>query len=330
MSGMAVARRQVLALVAGAVSVVPATTRTAAQLPARQIRLVVPFPPGGPTDAAARIVAEALRSSDGPPVLVENKAGAAGTIGARQVRDAPPDGRTLLIGNNQTHATAPFLIKDAGYDPVDDFTPIGAIGSFAHVLVVRKDLAATTFAELAALAEAKPGRVTYGSTGVGSGSHLAMEMLAARASLQLQHVPYQGAAQMVGDIAAGRLDASLAILPSVLPLVEAGAMRALVVAGAERVPALDRVPTLSEMGLGGAESESWLALFGPKGMPDERVRRIEEMLARNDRGGIEMGRRLRALGIEPVRRPAEHFRVYHRSEIDRWRRTIETLGLKPQ
>lgn len=325
---MQLTRRTALAITS-ALALDPASARAQTAPAARQVRLVVPFPPGGPTDAAGRLVGEGLREGDGPAAIVENKPGGAGTIGARLVRDAAPDGTTVVLGNNQTHATAPFLIKDAGYDPVADFTPIGAVGAFPHVLVVRTDLGAGTLAELIALAKARPGALNYGSTGIGSGSHLAMELLSARAGLRLQHVPYQGAAQMAGDIAAKRLDLSLAILPSVLPQIAAGGMTALAVASARRLGRLADVPTLKEAGVEGAESESWLALFGPKGVPAARVAALQAQLAAR-LGQADVQQRLAGLGITVSEARPAHLAETHPREVQRWREIIQSLGLKPE
>lgn len=327
-------RRHALGVLAGSVGGVSALVRStradaqATQSP-RQLRLVVPFPPGGPTDAAARIVAEALRSSEGAAVVVENKPGGAGTIGTRFVRDAAPDGYTLVLGNNQTHATAPYLIKDAGYDPVADFTPIAGIGSFPHVLVVRADHPAKHAVELVAAAKTAPGKVTYGSTGSGSGSHLAMELFASVAGVRLLHVPYQGAAQMVADLVAGRIDSASAILPSVSSLIEAGSVRAVAVATPTRLRQWQSIPTLAELGFRDCEAESWIALFGPRGVPAARSSALQRALDEHLFGHTQREQHLQRLGIDVRPKPSDLLAEYQQKEIARWRQVIEAIGLSP-
>jgi len=261
--------------------------------------------------------------------VVENKPGAAGTIGARHVLQAPADGATWLVGNNQTHATAPFLIRDAGYDPRADFIGVAGLVDMHHVLVVRNDLGLGDVAALIGKARAAPAKLNYGSTGVGSGSHLAMEMLAAKAGIKMQHVPFQGAAQMAGEIAAGRLDLALAVLPTVAGPIASAQMRALAVAGRDRAPQLPSVPTLSEAGLAGAEAESWLALFARAGTPSAAIARMSaivgEALARP-----EVRARIEKLGLSVRFRSAAELTVFQSSEIARWGEVIRAAGLQAE
>lgn len=298
-------------------------------LPAGTLRIVVPFPAGGPTDALARIIADELKDDLQRPVIVENKPGAAGAIGTRYVLQGPADGSAWLVGNIQTHATAPFLIKDAGYDPVADFQPVTGLVDMHHVLIVRKDLGAASVAALIERAKAEPGKLNFGSTGIGSGSHLSMELFMARTGTRMQHVPFQGAAQMAGEIAAGRLDLALAVLPTVTAPIESGQVTALAVAGAERAPQLPNVPTLSEAGVMAAQAESWLALFAParvaKPLADDIGKRIQTRLARP-----EVRARIEKLGLTVSPRTSETFRAFQQGEIKRWGDVIKTVGLKPE
>jgi tripartite-type tricarboxylate transporter receptor subunit TctC len=282
------------------------------------IRIVVPFPAGGPTDAVARVIAAELRSDLRRAVIVENKPGASGTIGTRYaLTSSHADGTVLLIGNNQTMATAPYLIPDAGYNPRTDLQPVSGLVDMHHVLVVRNGLDVRDVAGLIALAKSSPGKLNYGSTGIGSGSHLAMELFMTITGTRMQHVPFQGAGQLAGEIAAERLDLALAVLPTVVGPVSGGSMRALAVAGRERAPQLPSVPTLEEAGVADAAAESWLALFVNARVPDNIVQfldvRIRRILAR-----AAVKSRLEGLGLSVAPRSSEEFRVFHGREIARW------------
>ncbi|MGH6814485.1 MAG: Bug family tripartite tricarboxylate transporter substrate binding protein [Hyphomicrobiaceae bacterium] len=218
----------------------------AQSFPAKPIRIVVPYPPGGPTDALARILAQDLEISNGWTVIVDNRAGASGAIGTREVARAEPDGHVLVLGNNQTHATNALLMKEPGYDPAADFAPLAGLADLQHALVVRKDLPVKSVSDLIALAQKEPGKLNYGSTGNGSGSHLAMDLFKTRTGTKMQHVPFRGAAPMAFEIVAGRIDVAFATLPSVLGQIQGGEMRALAIASHGRAPQVPDVPLLKE------------------------------------------------------------------------------------
>jgi tripartite-type tricarboxylate transporter receptor subunit TctC len=239
----------------------------AQSFPAKPIRVVVPYPPGGPTDALARILGQELQAANGWTVIVENRPGASGAVGTREVAKAEPDGHALVLGNNQTHATNAILMKDAGYDPQADFVPVAGLADLQHALVVRKDLGVGSVVELVALLKKSPGKLNYGSTGNGSGSHLAMELFKTRTGTEAQHVPFRGAAPMALEIVAGRIDLAFATLPSVLGQIQGGEMKALAIASTVRAPQLKDVPLLKEQGVTESEADSWLALFAPAKTP---------------------------------------------------------------
>ena len=211
---MSLTRRRALGLLAGAALV--ATAAAADTYPSRVIKMVVPYPPGGPTDVIARIVAEELGKSFGQNVIVENLAGAAGAIGTRTVAKAEADGYTLIFGNNQTHGNNMFLLANPGYDAIKDFAPLAGAGAFEHVFVTSNQLPAKAIPDLVALAKKEPGKLNYGSTGLGSGSHLATELFMVRTGARMTHVPFRGAAPLVQELIAGRIDVSNSTLPSVL------------------------------------------------------------------------------------------------------------------
>src|SRR6478735_238415 len=262
---MSLTRRTTLGIIAGA-AFAPAIVR-AQTFPSKPITLVVPYPAGGPTDAIARFVAQDLSTSIGQNVLVDNRAGASGAVGTRAVAKAEPDGYTFIFGNNQTHGNNMFLLKEPGYDAVKDFAPLCGVGAFEHAFVVRNDLPAKTIAELIALAKADPDKLNYGSTGVGSGSHLAMELFMQRTGIKMTHVPFRGAAPLVQEIIADRIDVANSTLPSVLEQINAGTLRALALASPERNPNAKDVPTLREQGVSNADADSWAAFFAPAGTP---------------------------------------------------------------
>ena len=218
-------RRLALSLFAGATLL--ATGASAQTFPERIIKMVVPYPAGGPTDVIARIVAEEMGKTLGQNVIVENLAGASGAVGTRAVARAEPDGYTIVFGNNQTHGNNMFLLKEPGYDAIKDFAPLAGAGAFEHVFVVSNMLPVKSIQELIALAKADPGKLNYGSTGVGSGSHLATELFMTRTGIKMTHVPFRGAAPLVTELMAGRIDVSNSTLPSVLAQFQAGEMRAI-------------------------------------------------------------------------------------------------------
>ena len=205
----------------------------------------MPYPGGGPVDITARLIAQSVGDKLGQPIVVDNRGGGAGVIGSVAVQHAEPDGHTLLLGTNQTHATNQSLLKNCPYDAVKDFAPVAGIAEIPHVLVVRRGLEAASVAELVALAKKSPGALNYASTGVGSASHLAAELFKTRAGVELQHIPFRGAAPMTTELLAGRIDVSFATLPSVVSYIDAGVIRALAVASGKRAARLPNVPTLA-------------------------------------------------------------------------------------
>lgn len=300
----------------------------AQSFPARTITMVVPYPPGGPTDAIGRIVADEMSRSLGHSVILDNRAGAAGAVGTRSVARAEPDGHTIVFGNNQTHGNNLFLVKDLGYDPVTDFAPLAGIGAFQHALVVRNDLAAASVRELVALARKDPGKLNYGSTGNGSGSHLAMELFKTVTGTDMVHVPFRGAADLVREIAAGRIDLSLSTLPSVLGQIQGGAMRCLAMASPTRVPQLATVPTLAEAGVAGAEAESWAGFFAPAKVPPSTLAILSKAIL-DAMAKPAVSEAIDKLGFTiEVRGPAA-FRPYHIAEIKRWGDVITAANVKP-
>lgn len=323
---MTLTRRSMLAIMAAATAL---PGRAFAQaFPSRLMKVIVPYPAGGPTDALARIVAEQLQLDLGQSVIVENRPGASGAIGSREGAKAEPDGHTLVLGNNQTHATNAFLMKDPGYDPLVDFTPVAGLADLQHVLVVRNDLGASTVSELIAIAKKNPGKLNYGSTGSGSGSHLAMELFKTRTGTEMQHVPFRGAAPLAQEIAANRIDLAFATLPSVLGQIEGRLMKALAIASVQKAPQLPDIPLLKEQGVMEGEADSWLALFAPSRTPKAALeiltKSVLQALAKPD-----VRERAVKQGIAVNLRTPEEFRLYQQAEIERWAAVAKAAGVQP-
>jgi len=243
--------------------------------PSRSITIIVPYPPGGPVDALARLIAQEAAGDLNQPIVVENRPGGSGIIGAQAVARAEPDGHVLVLGTNQTHATNQSLIKNCPYDAVRDFAPVAGIAAMPHVLVVRKSLALTSVGDVVAMAKAKPGTLTFGSTGNGSGAHLAGELFKTKAGIDMLHVPFKGLSPMLTELLADRIDISIAPLPGLIgQQIESGSVRALGLARAERVPQLASVPTFAESGVPGVEADAWSALFAPARTPPPVIERL--------------------------------------------------------
>ena len=322
---MTFTRRHALGLAAGTlVSPVIARAQT---FPVRPVTIVVPYPAGGPTDAIARLVAQELAGPLGQSVIVRNEAGASGAVGTRSVARAEPDGHMIVFGNNQTHGNNMFLLKDPGYDAVRDFAPLAGVGAFEHVFVVRKDLPVATINDLVAMARKDPGGLNYGSTGIGSGSHLSTELFMVRTGTRMTHVPFRGAAPLVQELMGGRIDVSNSTLPSVLGQIQSGDIRAIAIASPERNPTLPDVPTLREQGITGADAESWAAFFAPVATPSTVLERLSrEIIAVLEKPTVREAITKMGFSLK-VRDPAS-FRPYLAEEIKTWGEIIRLAGVK--
>lgn len=324
---MSLTRRSTFGLMAGAV-LAPSIVR-AQSFPSKVVTMIVPYPAGGPTDAIARFVAQDLSTAFGQNVLVDNRAGASGAVGTRAVAHAAPDGYTFVFGNNQTHGNNMFLLKDPGYDAVKDFAPLAGVGAFEHAFVVRKDLPAKNIQELIALAKADPGKLNYGSTGVGSGSHLAMELFMQRTGIKMTHVPFRGAAPLVQELVGGRIDIANSTLPSVLEQINAGALRGLAIASPERNPQAKDLPTLREQGVTNADAESWAAFFAPAKTPEPVLDTLSKAIIASLNKPATRDAILK-LGFSLKVRDPEAFRPYHLQEIATWKQIIADAGVKAE
>ncbi|CCN20200.1 Bug family tripartite tricarboxylate transporter substrate binding protein [Bordetella bronchiseptica] len=320
-------RRSFVALLAAS-ALAPALAATQA-FPSQPITLVVPFPPGGVTDITARIVAQALEKKIGANIVVENRGGAGGNIGASVVARAKADGYTLLYGTQGVLAANPYLYKSINFDVQKDFTPVGLTYETAHMLVVRPDLPARTTEEFITLAKASPGKLVYGSSGVGGGSHLFMEYFQHSAGIKLLHAPYKGGGPALTDLLGGRLDAMLDSIPSAATQVKAGKLRALGVSGAQRDPEFPDVPTLAEGGAKDFAAVSWGAIMAPAGTPDDVVRKLSLALSQAiDEPGTRKLMAERGASVNPSTPEQAAQRIAQ--DQQRWSTVIREAGISAE
>jgi len=296
--------------------------------PARPVRVIVPFSPGGAVDGPMRLIAQELGKRWGQQVVVENKPGAGATIGADMVAKAAPDGYTLLLAS-QTNAISATLYQKLPYDPVEDFAPVTLIGREPGVLVVNPSLPVKTLPEFVAYVKARPGQVDYASSGNGSGQHLFMAMLASMTGMQLSHVPYKGSGQATTDLLAGQVMASIPGTAGMVGHIKAGKLRPLAVTGSTRSSQLPDVPTVAEQGVAGYEAYVWMGLMAPKGTPaaiiDKIYRDVREVLA-----GNEVKSYMATAGIEIVGSTPAEFGAFFRHERMQWAKVVKETGAKAE
>ena len=294
--------------------------------PAKPIRVIVPFAPGGSTDIFARLIADRLGASFSEPVLVENRAGASGNIGADAVAKSPPDGYTLLMATTGVMAINNALFKSMAYDAAKDFEPVIFIASITNVLAVPIDLPAKNVAELVALAKKDPGKLTFASSGAGSSTHLSAELFKSMAGIDVVHIPFKGSGQALIDVVAGRVSMIFDNMPSALPHIKGGKLRALGVTGLKRSAALPDVPTISEAGVAGYDSLSWSGLAVPAGTPRDIVQRLNRetaviLLA------PDMRQKLSEQGADAIGGPPETFAEHVRKEREKWGKLVRDRGI---
>lgn len=290
--------------------------------PAKPVRLVVPFPAGGATDTVARVVAQQVATETGQSFIVDNKAGAGGTLGATEGMRAAADGYTLVFTTSSTHAISPHLMAKAPYDPVKDFTPIAHVADAASVLLVTPGLPVKSVAELISYAKAHPGELNYASSGNGTIVHLTTEAFRSQAGLQMLHVPYKGTGPALTDLAAGNVQVLFDSIPTGLPHVRSGRLKALAVTGGQRSPLMPELPTVAEAGLPGFTSVTWFGLYGPAKLPADVVRQINAAFNKALRAP-EVGAKLAQLGAEPAApQSPEAFAAMVAKDSQRWGQLI--------
>jgi tripartite-type tricarboxylate transporter receptor subunit TctC len=296
--------------------------------PTRPVRFVVPFAPGGSTDTLARTIGVKLADALGQQVVVDNRTGANGDIGMEIVARSRPDGYTIVLGYIANLAIAPSLYAKMPYDPVKDFAPITQPASSPNVLTAHPSVQAKTLQELIALAKAKPGQISFASTGVASVGHLTGELINNLAGIRMTHVPYKGSGQAVTDILGGHVQVMFSGFSSTLHHIRAGKLRALAVTGPKRSPALAEVPTISEQGFPGVEATAWYGILAPAGTPKPVVARLHGDLVRVLKQP-DVVQKLDGLGFEIVASTPEQFGAYIRTEIKKWEKVVRASGAKP-
>ncbi len=302
-------------------------SRQSVQWPKQTIRIIVTFTPGGAPDILARILAESWQQSLGVPVLVENRPGFGGNIGADLVARSDPDGYTLLIGTVGIHAINAALYEKMTFDPIKDFTPISFLASTPNVLIVNKQLGVNNLHELIDLAKAKPNQLTFGSSGVGTSLHMSGELLKDMTGVQIRHIPYKGRAQSLPDLVSGRISMLFDNLSSSLPLIKAGEVQALGVTTLKRSPAAPEIPTLAEQGLPGFEAVSWFSLMAPANLSPAIQNRLNQ-LTRNTLNQPDIKNRLLVNGLDPAPGTPKDLAKLIASESNKWGRVVQKAGVK--
>jgi tripartite-type tricarboxylate transporter receptor subunit TctC len=324
-------RRELLGLVAalaGARLVTRVLPARAQSLSGKQIRVVVPFPAGGPTDIVARPFARMLGEALNATIIVDNRGGAGGSIGADVVAKSAPDGQSLLIGTVGTNAINSALYATLPYDPVKDFTPLALIAQAPVAIVVHPSLQAQTLADLVALAKQKPGRLNYGTAGPGTPGHLTAEMFRAAAGINIQHVPYRGSAPAITDLIGGQIQIMFDPLQSVLANVQGGKIQALALSSRTRAAVVSDVPTIDELGYAGFETTAWWGVFAPAKLPDALT---ASLVAEIERIAASEGfrERLEPLGVTAIADlGGAAFVEFQKSEVEKWGRVVKDAHVK--
>jgi tripartite-type tricarboxylate transporter receptor subunit TctC len=315
-------------LLAATLALVAATAVAQTDYPSKPVRIIVPFGPGGAADTLPRLLAQNLSPMWTQPVVVENRTGAAGNIGMEQGAKAAPDGYTLTSAPVGNLAINPHLYSKLSFDVLKDFTPIVLVASVQNVLVVNPAVPANNLKELISYAKSRPGKLTYGSGGIGTQAHIGGEIFEAMTDVHMVHVAYRGVGDSVRDLLGGQVDMIFAQIPAVKPHIDSGKLRALGVASPKRSPALPNVPTIDEAGgLTGFQAVSWYALVGPAGMPPAVTAKIQADVAKVIHSP-EIRERLQGLGAEPVGSTSAELAAAIKADYDRYGTVIKRLGIK--
>jgi tripartite-type tricarboxylate transporter receptor subunit TctC len=302
-------------------------TTHAQTFPNRPVRLIVPFPPGGPNDVISRLVADGMREALGHPVVIDNRAGAAGTIGADAGAKAPADGYTLTLGSTSTHSLPTLLGQKIPYDPQRSFAPVGLIGLSPTVLVVSNKLPVKDIQGFIDFARKNPGRLSYASSGVGTLAHLAAESFKLETQTFIVHVPYRGTGQAMTDLISGQIDMMFDAVVTARTQTEAGNIKALAIAGKSGINGMGNLPTLDQAGLKKFDASLWLGLFAPAGTPAEALDKLNAALAKTLRSpGME--EKLLKIGVVPTPGSAKELTQYMQETQAYWRKTVQARGIK--
>ena len=295
--------------------------------PNRPIRWVVTYPPGGPTDVVARAIGAKLTEAWGQQIVIDNRAGAGGVIGTDIAAKAVPDGYTLLFGTSAGLTINPALSSKLPYDAVRDFAPVSLLVLNPQILVLNPSVQANTVKELVALAKARPGQLNYASVGQGSPNHMGMELLKALTGIDVVHVPYKGTGPAITDLIGGQVQLMFNSMPSVLPLVASGKLKALAVGSAQRSPAVPDIPTVAEAGVPGFENVTWYGMFAPAKTPRDIIVKLNKQVVQI-LAAPEMSQRLASQGAEPRSSTPEELTRFMQVESERWKKVIKVAGMK--
>jgi tripartite-type tricarboxylate transporter receptor subunit TctC len=305
-----------------------AAENSAASYPNRPVRVIVPYTPGGSSDAVARLLGQKLGELLGQQFVIDNRGGAAGSIGREVVAKATPDGYTLLVGDSP-HTINVHVLRHVPYDPVRDFTPISLVATASQVFVVNPGFPSKTLKEFIAAAAAQPGKINYGSGGSGSITHLTGELFKLAAHIDLTHVPYKSIANAITDVIAGQVPAAFPTMPSAVPHVKAGRLRALAVSSAKRSNVLPDVPTFEGGGVRGMIVNNWFGVFGPARLPREIVAKLHgAVIAALNSPDVRS--RMSALSLEIVGSTPQEFDKHVRAELEKWGKVVKAAGIKPE
>jgi tripartite-type tricarboxylate transporter receptor subunit TctC len=313
------------AVAAAALALAPLAAQAQAAFPTKPITIIVPFSAGGTTDILARVVGQYMSKDLGQPVIVDNRAGAAGNIGAQLVARAAPDGYTLLMGTVGTHAINQSLYKKMPFDPIKDFAPLSRVALVPNLLVANPSQPYKTVKEMIAYAKANPGKITFASSGNGTSIHLSGELFQHMAGVEMQHVPYRGSAPAVTDLIGGQTAVMFDNMPSSIAYVKSGKLRALAVTTPKRSPALPDVPTIAEAGVPGYSATSWFGLLAPANIPAPVVGKLNASILKA-LADPEVKKKLAEQGAEPHGEKPEQFAEFIRSETAKWGKTVKQSG----
>jgi tripartite-type tricarboxylate transporter receptor subunit TctC len=319
--------RSAVQVILACAAVVVSSVAEAQTYPVKGVRIIVPFPAGGATDIMARLVAQRLSEMWAQQVIVDNRGGAAGTIGSDLAAKSAPDGYTILVGTSSTHAIAQSLYAKLPYDSVKDFAPVIGLATSTIVLSTHPSVPAKSVRELIALAKAQPNALSFASSGSGGVSHLVAEMFKSQAGIQMLHVPYKGDTQALADLVGGQVSLEFGTALSFIPHIQAGKLKALAVTSLARSPVMSDVPTVAESGLKGFEALQWYGLFAPAGTPREIVARINADTVKTLRTN-DMKERLAKLASDVVANTPDEFAAFQKSEINKWAQVVKQSGAR--
>jgi tripartite-type tricarboxylate transporter receptor subunit TctC len=317
--------RTIRALVTGFALLLSAASAPAEDFPARQIRLIVPFPAGGPNDIIARVIGQRMSEIIRQPVLIDNRGGQGGVLGTEALAKATPDGYTIAISSAGALAISPTMER-AAYDPLKDLQAVTLVAKVPEMLVVATDVPAKNMAELVALAKAKPGKLNFASSGPGSLPHLAGELLKLTAKIDIEHVPYRGAAPAMNDMLGQQVQMVFLDLPILLPQIRSGGLRAIALGAPERAPTAMEVPTTTEVGMPELQTENWYGMVAPAGTPAPIVAALNR-IATEAMQDPTVKEKLAIQGAELIGDSPEHFHAFMESEITRWAKVIKDAGV---